>query len=216
MTLLAAPYLSNCQNQNPKGIHRCLDLLNILTRTAFFADLICTPFGNVHQLDTDSNEALAVWYKLFMDVVNMHAPVRHKRVKQSKLPPWLNKNIIQAMSDRDRLKKERMFTKYKTACNKVNILVRNIYIRKLVENNKDISSVWRALNTFTKKEPTLDRKKFRIISQLMHLMTTLCPLQKPSLNHKTHLIAISTIPAQNALLIYVSKRQREPIRSPYP
>ena len=64
------------------------------------------PFDNVHQ-HTDPNEALAVWYKLFMDVVNRHAPIRHKRVKHSKLPPWLNKNITQAMSDRDRLKKER-------------------------------------------------------------------------------------------------------------
>ena len=35
------------------------------------------------------------------------------------MPPWLNKNIIQAMSDRDRLKKERMFTEYKAARNKV-------------------------------------------------------------------------------------------------
>ena len=103
-----------------------------------------------------------MWYKLFMDVVNRHAPIRHKRVKHPKLPPWLNKNIIQAMSDRDRLKKERMFTEYKTARNKVRNLVRNakkLDFRKFVENNKDISSVLRALNTFTKKEPTLDRKK---------------------------------------------------------
>ena len=109
-------------------------------QNAFFADLIGTPFDNVHQ-HTDPNEALAVWYKLFMDVVNRHAPIRHKRVKHSKLPPWLNKNINQAMSDRDRLKKERMFTENKTARNKVNNLVRNakkLYFRRLVENNKDI------------------------------------------------------------------------------
>ena len=31
------------------------------------------------------------------------------------MPSWLNKNIIQAMSDRDRLKKQRMFTEYKAA-----------------------------------------------------------------------------------------------------
>ena len=60
-----------------------------------------------------------MWYKLFMDVVNRRAPVRHKRVKHSILPHWLNKNIFQAMSDRDRLKKERMFKEYKMACNKV-------------------------------------------------------------------------------------------------
>ena len=85
-------------------------------QNAFFADLICTPFDNAHQ-HTDPNEALAVWYKLFMDVVNRHAPIRHKRVKHS----ILNKNIFQTTSDRDRLKKERMFTEYKTACNKVKI-----------------------------------------------------------------------------------------------
>ena len=64
------------------------------------------PFDNVHQ-HTDPNKALAVWYKLFMDVVNRHAPIRLKQVKHSKLPPSLNKNTIQAMSDRDRLKKEK-------------------------------------------------------------------------------------------------------------
>ena len=86
-------------------------------QNAFFADLISTPFDNVHQ-HTDPNEALAVRYKLFMDVFNRHAPIRHKRVKYSKMPPWLNKNIIQAMSDRDRPKKETMFTEYKTPRNK--------------------------------------------------------------------------------------------------
>ena len=90
----------------------------------FFADFICTPFDNVH-LHTEPNEALAVWYKLFTDVVTGHAPIHHKRVKYSKLPPWLNMNIIQAMSNRARLKKERLFTEYKTACNKVNFFVRN-------------------------------------------------------------------------------------------
>ena len=46
-----------------------------------------------------------------------------------------------------------MFTEYKTARNKVKIIVRNakkLYFRRLVENSKDVSSVWRALNTFTK------------------------------------------------------------------
>ena len=46
-----------------------------------------------------------------------------------------------------------MVTEYKPACNKVKYLVRNaknLYFRRLDENNKDISSVWRALNTFTR------------------------------------------------------------------
>ncbi len=66
-----------------------------------------------------------MWYKLFMDVVNRHEPIRLTRVKHSKLPPWLNKNIIEAMSDRDRLKKETMFTESKMARNKVKNVVRD-------------------------------------------------------------------------------------------
>ena len=104
ITLSAAPDLSNCQNQTPKDTHKFyFRSFKHFNQDAFFADLICTPFDNVHQ-HTDPNEALAVWYKLFMDVVNRHASIRHKRLKHSKLPPWLNKNIIQAMSNRDRNK----------------------------------------------------------------------------------------------------------------
>ena len=91
-------------------------------QNAFFAELICTPFDNVHQY-TDPNEALALWYKLFIDVVNRYAPMRHKREKHSKLPPWLNKKYYSGHV-RSGSTKERMFTEYKTARNKVNI-VRN-------------------------------------------------------------------------------------------
>ena len=90
----------------------------------FFADFICTPFDNAHH-HTDANEASAAWYKLFMDVVNRHAPIPHKRVKRCKLPPWVNNNIIQAMSDWERLNKDRMFMEYEKARDKVGNLVRN-------------------------------------------------------------------------------------------
>ena len=54
-----------------------------------------------------------------MDVVNRHAPVRHKWVKHPKPPLWLNKKISQAFFSRDWLKKERMFTEYETERSKV-------------------------------------------------------------------------------------------------
>ena len=143
----------------------------------------------------DPNQALAVWYKLFMDVVNRHAPIRHKRVKHWELPPWLNKNIIQAMSDRDRLKKERMLTQYKRAqskkkkkkkkhTNKQTGKKKRKKKRKQnwveMQRNHIAVNLWKtakiyhqfgALWMLSPKEPTLDRKKFRIISQL----TTFCP-----------------------------------------
>ena len=125
-------------------------------QNALFADLICTPFDSVHQ-HTDPNEALAVWYKLFMDGVNRHATIRHKRVKYSKMPPWLNKNIIRPCPiGIDQRNKQCSLNIKRHA---INIFIRNakkLYFRRLVENNKDIS-VWHAVNTFTKG--TLSRPK---------------------------------------------------------
>ena len=187
-----------------------------LNQNAFFADLICTPFDNVH-LHTGPNEPLAVWHELFMDVVNRHAPVHHKRVKHSKLPPWLNKNIIQAMSDRDWLKKEKMDTKYKTARNKVNNLrnAKKLYFRKLVENNKDISSVWRALNTFTRG--TYSRQKEiphhftadAFNDYFLSIAETLVKSRDSPDNNKQY-------SCSKRLLISVGERLRGLIRLPYP
>ena len=92
-----------------------------------------------------------MWYKLFMDGVNRHATIRHKRVKYSKMPPWLNKNIIRPCPiGIDQRNKQCSLNIKRHA---INIFVRNakkLYFRRLVENNIDISSVWRALNIFTK------------------------------------------------------------------
>ena len=158
-----------------------------------------------------------MWYKLFIAVVNRNAPIRHKRVKHSKLPPWLNKNIIQAMFDRDRLKKERMFTEYKIARNKVKNLVRNankLYFRRLVENDKDMS-VWRALNTFTKgthsrqKEIPHHFTAGAFYDYFLSIAETLVKSQDSPDSNKHY-------SCSKALLIYVSKRQTELLRLPYP
>ena len=61
-------------------------------------------FDKVRQ-HMDPNKALTVWYKLFMNEVRRHMSICYKQVKLS-LSPWLNKNIIQAISDWDGLKKE--------------------------------------------------------------------------------------------------------------
>ena len=137
-----------------------------------------------------------MWYKLFIAVVNRHAPIRHKRVKHSKLPPWLNKNIIQVMSDRDRLKKERMFTEYKTARNEVENLVRNA-------------------NKLYFRRPTLDE-------EIPHNFTA-SAFNDYFLSIAETLIKSQDSPDSNkhysctkALLISVSNRQRKLLRLPYP
>ena len=72
----------------------------------------------------DPSEALAFWYDVFLSVVNKHAPLRRKRVKHPKLPPWLTKDIIQAMTLRDKRKRDKPFDLYKKQRNKVSTFVR--------------------------------------------------------------------------------------------
>ena len=79
------------------------------------------PFHGVFN-HNDPDEALAIWYDASLPVVNKHAPLRRKRVKHPKLPPWLTKDIIQAMALRDKLKGDKLFDLYKQQRNKVSTL----------------------------------------------------------------------------------------------
>ena len=76
------------------------------------------PFHGVFN-NNDPSEALAFWYDAFLPVINIHAPLRWKRVKHPKLPLWLTKDMIQAMSLRDKLKRDRLFDLYQKQRNKV-------------------------------------------------------------------------------------------------
>ena len=60
---------------------------------SFLSDVSAMPFDSVFNYN-DPSEALTFWYNAFLPVVNKHAPLRRKRVKHPKLPPWLTKDII--------------------------------------------------------------------------------------------------------------------------
>ena len=81
------------------------------------------------------------------------------------------------MAERDKLKKEKRFSEYKKLRNKIKnrvIKAKKDYFQKLIERDKNISTVWRALNTFTKGSQShfadipknLTADKFKITSFL--------------------------------------------------
>ena len=82
---------------------------------------------------------MLAWYDISMPIINKHAPLRKKRAKHPKLPPWLTKNMIGAMAIRDRLKKEKKkFDDFKKQRNRVKSLVcsaKKAYFDKLVETD---------------------------------------------------------------------------------
>ena len=66
-------------------------------------DLEKQPWSSIYD-SANPNDALDVFNKLFIDVLNKHAPVRNKRVRKPTLPPYLDADIISLIKRRDALK----------------------------------------------------------------------------------------------------------------
>ena len=81
-------------------------------KDAFLFDLNCAPFCDVYKFK-NPDDALSVWYNIIMPIINVHAPLRKKRVKHAVLPPGLIRDVIPAMAVRDCLKKEKRFQDFK-------------------------------------------------------------------------------------------------------
>ena len=78
-----------------------------------------------------------------------------KRVRYSRKPPWLSKEIEEAMHQRDRLLKARKREEFKKQRNKVTSLIhasKKTYFQNLVASKKDSRSIWKAINTLTNKD----------------------------------------------------------------
>ena len=96
-------------------------------------------------LDTfdDPNDSLDVWYKLFMDVVDPHAPLTERRVKHRKKPEWLTEDIKQAMKSRDTFKHIRDMEQYKIWQNNVITMIqesKSTYYQNIINaNEKEVS-----------------------------------------------------------------------------
>jgi len=121
--------------------------------TKFFFDLSLAPFSSVFN-HLVADEALYALLDILYPIIDKHAPLRHHRVKYPSLPPWLTKTIIEAMSLRDFFKNNNMKSHFKKQRNKVTELTRQAkatYFDKLIEDKKDIKTVWRAVNNILGK-----------------------------------------------------------------
>ena len=67
-------------------------------------DLINAPWPCIDNFE-DVNRALAAWTKVFLSIVDKHAPCRTRRIRD-KPSPWLSQNIKHLMFKQDWLKKK--------------------------------------------------------------------------------------------------------------
>ena len=143
--------------QNPRG-HTTITFRSFknYNKTSYLRDLSLLPLANVCD-HSDPDEALYVWYDTIKPVIDKHAPIQHKRVKATKPCPWLTQELIREireMRKRDQLKHNRRFDEYKKQRNYVLNLVqkaKNTYFSQFVKDNRDTSSIWKAINSITRK-----------------------------------------------------------------
>ena len=143
------------KNQHTSIHYRSMKRFN---KDAFLNDLHWTSFLSVFGC-SDPDDALSEWYRIFISVLDKHAPIREKRIKHAQCPKWLTNEIRVAMEIRDDLRrsKSKNYPLYRKQRNHVKYLVREAqkqHFQKLMEGKKDIMSVWRAINTFTKPNRT--------------------------------------------------------------
>ena len=124
-----------------KEIHyRCFTHFN---KDTFLLELVQSQLSSVYQY-TDPDEALEFWHKTFSAIYNKHAPFKTKRIKYTRKPPWLSKEIEEAMHLRDRLLKYRKHKDFKEQRNKVTSMLRAApqkYFQDLVASKNDSRAI---------------------------------------------------------------------------
>ena len=50
------------------------------------------PWGNVYFFAEDLNAMWEIWKKLFLEVLDKHAPLQHKKIRTKKVP-WITSAI---------------------------------------------------------------------------------------------------------------------------
>lgn len=108
------------------------------------------------EISDDPNDMVNTWESLFLEVLDIHAPLRKRRVK-NKPSPWLTPCIKKLMHKRDHLKKQAIkngsksfYEAYKEARNQVNAAIKKAkidYVAEEVDSDKgDSRRTWRAIN----------------------------------------------------------------------
>ena len=128
----------------------------------FLDDMALVPWDMIELIDNPIR-AWEVWKHSFLAVANLHAPVKKKRVRNSKAP-WLTPEIKRLMWERDRTKRiatvtndQLKWAEYRRLKNRVNHSIKaskkDYYHSYFEDNVGKAKATWNGINTL------LSRKK---------------------------------------------------------
>ena len=155
-------FLVQCQYKfreirNKKHVHTYIKVRSYknFDKDLFLFDLSKVSFDQVFQIP-DPEQAIEAWYSIFLPVLDRHAPLRTKRVKQKDMPTFVTHEIRQLMRERDDMKQKfgKKDRRYKKLRNKVTEAVRQTkkqQAKESIDRDKTIMNVWRVMNEITGK-----------------------------------------------------------------
>ena len=122
----------------------------------FIEDLMHQPWENVYFFPEDPNTKWEIWKKLFLEVLNRHAPLQHKKIRAKKIP-WLTSPIKELINTRDKLKRKAIITNlewdwenYKRIRNRVNIELKiakkEYYSTRIADEGTNPKKAWKTIN----------------------------------------------------------------------
>ena len=75
----------------------------------FIAELSKQEWEYVYFFAGDPNAVWEIWKRIFLEVLDKHAPLQHKKLRSKKVP-WITNNIKKLIIQRDKLKRKAILT----------------------------------------------------------------------------------------------------------
>ena len=122
----------------------------------FIQDLMQQHWENVYFFAEDPNKKWEIWKKLFLEVLDKHAPLQHKKIRAKRIS-WITSPIKELINTRDKLKRKAIITNlecdwenYKRIRNKVNIELKNAkkeyYSTRIADEGNNPKKAWKIIN----------------------------------------------------------------------
>ena len=126
--------------------YRCFKRFN---EEVFLSDL-SNEFNNFALSQSVIEDDIDMWYGLFLNQLNKHAPLKTRRVKTKHLPEWFTYEIVHARKLRDYSKRMQNWADYKRYRNLTRTLIRKAkckHFSKTITDHKDTRSIWQHIRT---------------------------------------------------------------------
>ena len=108
------------------------------------------------------NDMWSVWLTKFSTLLDIHAPIKKKRLRYNK-SPWINSSLISKLRERDSLKKlfdknpnDVIWSKYKKTRNEVNKLIKktksDFFLARINSAKSDTKKTWKLINELSSRK----------------------------------------------------------------